>query len=138
MKTFRRNKKRKFISIKRAIGLGFRAWALRYGRINPTIDLPINSNQVISRKTASIAQNPKIKLIRTKSDLINPKWIKKFICEIRCGGDESDEKLIRSILSITLESHLDIPSINKILKNLAEVAAEVALEIATNDKLLRI
>lgn len=61
--------------------------------------------------------------VRTKSDLRNSEWIKEFVCGIR-GGET--EKLIKSIIS---KVDLDIPTINKILKKLAEVT----LEIGTND-----
>lgn len=64
--------------------------------------------------------------VRTKFDLRNSQ--KEFVCEIR-GGD--NEKLIKSIISKVSEADWDIPSINKILKKLAEVTLE-------NDKLLRI
>lgn len=66
--------------------------------------------------------------------LVKQKWIKEFVCEIRGGSDESDEKLIKSILSKVSESNSDIASINKILKKLAGVT----LKINTNDKLLRL
>ena len=66
--------------------------------------------------------------VRTKSDLKNSQWINEFVSRIRGG---SDEKLIRSIISKVSEADWDIPSINKILKKLAEVTL-------TNDKLLRI
>ena len=64
--------------------------------------------------------------VRTKSDLRNSEWIKEFVCGIR-GGET--EKLIKSIISKVSEADSDIPSINKILKKLAEVT----LEIGTND-----
>ena len=85
-------------------------------------------------KIRLVAKKPRIVLIRTKSDLRNPQWIKELISGIRGGDDTLDEELIRSIISKVSESDWDIPSINKILKKLAEGT----LEIGTNDKLLRI
>ena len=69
--------------------------------------------------------------IRTKFDLQNSQWLKDFVATIRGGGNEI---LIKSIISKVSEADWDIPSINKILKKLAELT----LETATNDKLLRI
>ena len=96
-----------------------------------------NTNKLMKPSKAKLDLEIKPKIImpswsvRTKSDLRNSQWIKKFISEIR-GGD--NEKLIKSIISKVSESEWDMPSINKILKKLAEVT----LEIGTNDKLLRI
>lgn len=89
-----------------------------------------NLNRLVQEN--NIVQKHKILLIRTKSDLKNPQWIKEYVCKIQGGG--SDEKLIESIISKVSESDWDIPSINKILKKIAEVT----LEIGTNDVLLRI
>ncbi len=88
--------------------------------IEPKIMMPSLSNPIGSVR------------IRTKSDLRNSEWLKKFVSTIRGGGD--NEKLIESIISKVSEADWYIPSINKILKKLAEVT----LEIGTNDKLLRI
>jgi len=95
-----------------------------------------NLNRLVheSNIPINIAKEPRIVLIRTKSDLRNPQWIKELIFGIRGGYDTLDEELIRSIISKVSESDWDIPSINKILKKLAEVT----LEIGSNDKLMRI
>jgi len=85
-------------------------------------------------KIRLVAKEPRIVLIRTKSDLRNPQWIKELISGIRGGDDTLDEELIRSIISKVSESDWDIPGINKIFKKLAEVT----LEIGSNDKLMRI
>lgn len=70
--------------------------------------------------------------IRTKDDLRDSQWIKEFVCSIRAG--DNNEKLIRSIISKVSDADWAMPSINKILKKIAEVT----LEIGSNDKLLRI
>ena len=58
--------------------------------------------------------------VRTNSDLKNSQLIKKFVSVIR-GGD--DEKLAKSIISKSKVSEYDYytPSINKMIKELAEV-----------------
>lgn len=87
---------------------------------------PIQESNILN-----IEQEPKIVLIRRKSDLTNRKWMKEFICSIRAGGDE---KLIKSILSKVAESELDISSINKILERIADAI----LSVGSNEKLLKI
>ena len=81
----------------------------------------------------NVEERSKIVLIRRKSDLMNPEWVKKFIFSIR-GGEEVDESLIISILSKVEESDLDVSSINKILLKLGDSI----LSIASNEKLLKI
>ena len=87
--------------------------------IEPKIMAPSLSNSIGSVR------------FRTKFDLQNSQWLKDFVSTIRGGGNEI---LIKSIISKVSEADGDIPSINKILKKLAELT----LETATNDKLLRI
>ena len=89
-----------------------------------------SSEMKINSDIQSKLTMPSWSVIR-KSDLKNSQWKEKFITSLRGGADE---KLIRSILSKVSEDHWDIPSINKILQKIADVT----LEMATNQKLLRI
>lgn len=99
-----------------------------------------NTSKLIKASTIRIHSDSKPKImmpsldnvgIKTKSELQNSKWIKKFISTIR-GGE--DKELIDSIISKVSEDDWDIPSINKILQKVAEAI----LEIGTESKLLRI
>ena len=80
--------------------------------IKPSINLDIEP-KIIMLSSARI---------RTKSDLRNSKWRKKFLLTVRKGDNE---KLIKSIFSKVSEVDRDIPSINKILKKLAEVTFKI-------------
>ena len=93
-----------------------------------------SSNRLIqeSNVSMSVETQPKILLIKMKSDLKNSKWVEDWIVSLR-GGNEVDENLIRSILSKVEESDLDVASINKILLKLGDSI----LSIASNEKLLR-
>lgn len=88
----------------------------------------VKINSDIEPKILMPSLSKSIWSVRTKSDLKNSQWIKEFVSGIRGGADE---KLIKSLLSKVSEADWDIPSINKILKKLAEVTL-------TNDTLLRI
>jgi len=77
----------------------------------------VKINSGIEPKIMMPSLNQSIRSIRTKSDLRNSQWIKEFVSRLR-GGD--DEKLIKSLISKVSEDDLDIASINKILKKLAE------------------
>ena len=105
--------------------------------ISPVPLLPAINKLLSSKENNSsinIPHGPRIILIRTKSDLRNSPAIKELVSEIRGGSDVLDEELIKSIVSKVSESGWDIPSINKMLKKLAEGS----LEIATNSQIMRI
>jgi hypothetical protein len=93
-----------------------------------------SSNKLIQESNVpmSVETQPKILLIKMKSDLNNSKWVEDWIVSLR-GGEEVDESLIRSILSKVGESDLDVSSINKILLKLGDSI----LSIASNEKLLK-
>lgn len=92
-------------------------------------------NRFVQESNLAVEQQPKIVMIKVSSDLTNQKWIQEFICSIRAGSTQDlDEGLIRSILGKVAEDKWDIPSINKLLKSIANAT----LSVASNEKLLKI
>ena len=101
--------------------------------------LRINSNMNSKITMPDLSNSIKIK---KKSDLKDCKWIESYISILRGGSNESnetfldnkDEALIKSIINKVSDSSLDIQSINKLLKKLAETV----VKLGSNTDLMRI
>lgn len=128
-----------------ALGLNHKEGLLVLGRPNIRLNYPDFMKTIKGDREKPLAkqsgltlnreQKNKIVLIHTKANLKSQEWVNDFIKSINRGGEQQDEALIRSILSKLADSDLfDMPSINKILYEIAEAS----LSILANQKLARL